>query len=319
MTEELETIIEPTAIKSRIPDGKDGVEAIAALAAKASGVQLRRVETAGLGDGLPDKVPLIFDLRPGGKVEGLKGLIEAHRLRPERRTGTASVNTLARFIDLTNRHKDEHSAIFAETAWPKPALQAVLDYHQIDGMPRHGDHRVRYEFPLTDEFKVWAKMNSTAMEQSEFAAFLEEHAAELAAPYDAERSEYERLFKERFATPADLIALSRSLEVFVGARVKRSERLSSGERTVEFVEEHTNTKGEKVDIPGIFMVSMAAFIDSEPVRIPCRLRYRISGGGIAWFYQMYRWEQALRDRVQNDLAQAARETGLPTFEGKPEA
>ena len=302
-----------------IPDGADGVNAIVALAKAASDVSVITLPTTGLGNGLPPSVPVLIDQRPGGLMSSFATIIEAYRQRPEHRRGTAKITTLESFIALANRHKSEHSAIFARTEWPEPKLTAVIDYHQIEGQPAHLKHRIEYAFPITDELKAWIGCNGKLMEQAEFAAFLEEHAAELAVPLQAEANEYERLFKEKFAAPNELIALSRSLEIFVGARVKRAERLSSGERTVEFVEEHTNTKGEKVDIPGIFMVAIPAFIDGQPVRIPARLRYRAAGGSISWGYQLYRWEFWLRNQVQADLDRAAKATGLPAFEGAPEA
>lgn len=302
-----------------IPNAAEGIQKIVDLTQAATDIKVLSLPTDGLGAGLPGEVPIVIDRRAGGKLSTLDDLIEKYRLLPERRTGTATATTLQSFIDLANRHKDDGSVVFARTAWPEPALTAVVDYHEIDGAPRWAMHRIRYAFPVTDEFKVWIDNNGKAMEQADFAAFLEEHAAELSAAYPPEQAEYENLFKEKFATPNDLIALSRSLEVFVGARVKRQERLSSGERTVEFVEEHTNPRGEKVDIPGLFMVSVPAFIDGEAVRIPARLRYRIQSGSIMWFYQLYRWQFWLRDQVKNDLDTVKQKTELPTFEGSPEA
>lgn len=302
-----------------IPDGQEGVRAIAELARSASKIDVVNIGIDGLGPGLPKQIPALLDHRPGGGLTSIAPLIESYRLDPRRRHGTAEVTTLQSFIDLTNRHKDEHTAIFAKTSWPDPSLTTVVDYHQIDGTARHGKHRIRYTFPVTDEFKVWIEKNGKGMEQGEFAAFLEDHAAELSAPLDGERTEFEHLFKEKFATPHELIMLSRSLEVFVGAKVKRAERLASGERTVEFVEEHTNSKGEKVDIPGIFMIALPAFVDGDAVRIPARLRYRIAAGTIMWSYQLYRWQFWLRDQVKNDADRAADQTALPAYEGSPEA
>lgn len=304
---------------SLIPDSGEGVAAIVELARQTAQVKIGDLATDGLGLGLPASIPLLIDQRPDGQIRTLVAEIEAYRRWPERRKGTANATTLQSFIDLVNRHKDDDTAVFAKTAWPEPALTAVIDYHELDGTPRWGAHRIRYAFPVTDEFKVWIEKNGKAMEQAEFAAFLEDHAAELSAAYGPEATEYETLFKEKFATPADLIALSRSLEIHVGAKVKRAERIQTGERTVEFVEEHLNNKGDRVEIPGIFMVSVPAFVDGENIRIPARLRYRLSGGSIHWFYQLYRWQFWLRDQVKNDLTTVADKTGLPTFEGSPEA
>lgn len=293
------------------------VEAIANLAQKAGAAQLIAVETDGLGPGLPPVIPLVYDPR-SGQLSTIAMEIDRYRQEPRAREGEATALTLASFIALMTRHKDDDSAIFAETRWPKPRLTGVVDYHQADRTPRHGRHRVVYEFPITEELKAWQAGNGRLMGQGEFAAFLEEHAAELSSPFDGERKEFEGLFKEAFGTPSEVIALSRDLEVYVGSRVKRQERLSSGERTVEFVEEHQDSKGQKVVIPGIFMVAVPAFVDGEPVRIPARLRYRIAGGDIKWFYQLYRWEFWLREQVQKDLDTAAKATGLPAFEGVPE-
>ena len=189
----------------------------------------------------------------------------------------------------------------------------------MSGEPGHGAHRIEYAFPVTDELTAWMKQNAAPFDQSEFATFLEEHAAELAAPSNGERAEFESLFKAKFATPAELIALSRDLEVHVAGKWKQGVRLQSGERVVEVVEEHMNGKGEPITVPGLFMVSVAAFLDGENVRIPARLRYRIAGGSIVWFYQLYRPEFWIRARVRDDLAKAADATNLPAFEGAPEA
>lgn len=269
--------------------------------------------------GVPARVPALVKHGATPQVMALDQFFEPHRTAPRQRAGTANVTTLASFCDLVNRHKDEHTVVFAQTEWPEPSLTAIIDYHQTNGVARFGCHRVEYEFPLTDEFKAWMANNGALLEQRDFAEFLEEHAAELTAPYDAEVNEYERLFKEKFATPNQLISLSRSLEIFVGAKIKRAERLQNGERTIIFETTHANANGDPVEIPGVFMVSVRAFVDGDPVRIPARLRYRAGGGEIKWAYQLYRPEFWLRVQVQDDLATVRQRTELPTFEGAPES
>lgn len=296
------------------------VEAIAALAREASKPELILIPTDGLEPGLPPRVPVLFDRHTQSVLPVLKHLEDA---RPKMvRKGAATVTTLASFVDLVNRHKDEGSAIFAKTDWPGPRLTAVIDYHDTAKTARWGKHRIVYNFPITKEFETWVAKNGEAMDQADFAEFIEEHAAELAAPDVHEINEFEPRWKERFATPAELIDLSRHLEVNVGSTVKNASRLASGERQVVFETQHTNAAGEPVDIPGIFMVSVAPFLsgDREPevVRIPARIRYRVANGKITWNYQLYRWEYFLRERIQEDLAFAAKQTALPAYEGAPE-
>lgn len=144
-------------------------------------------------------------------------------------------------------------------------------------------------------------------------------AALAARGLDAEKTDYTRLFKVEFATPTVMVALSRGLQVNVEATVKQNVTLSSGEGELEFSETHLDKRGEKLTVPGLFMVSVAAFLDGEPIRLPARLRYRVSGGKVTWFYQLYRWKFWLRDRVQQDLKEVAEETEVKAFEGSPEA
>lgn len=293
------------------------VKDVAELAKKSVEFQLMLVKTGGLGPGLPAEVPVLYDPRTGSAT-AINHVIETYRQAPRACEGHARVLTVASFVDLVRRHADDGSAIFAETRWPHPRLLAVIDYHGLNHEPRHGRHRVEYAFPISDEFKAWHAQNGKPMGQAEFAAFLEEHAAELASPEDGEVSEFERLFKEKFGTPTEILVLARELEVLVSHHVKNKIRLQSGETEVIFVEEHQDKGGKPVVVPGIFMVSVPAFLDGLPVRIPARLRYRISEGAIKWSYQLYRWEFWLRDRVKQDLDHVAADTGLPAYEGLPE-
>jgi uncharacterized protein YfdQ (DUF2303 family) len=298
---------------------KPAVESIAELAKNAAGATVLQIETEGLSKGLPPKVPILFDHRPNGVgLKALKDEIERFRVEPERRRGTAHATTLKSFIDLILWHKDADSALFAKTDWPGPSLSAIVNYHQQDKTARHLDHRIVYDFPVTDEFRAWVDRDAKPFNQSEFAAFIEEHASELASPFDGERSEYEVLFKTSFATPTDMVTLSRGLQVNIDAVVKNAVTLQSGEGEIQFVEEHRTAGGEKLIIPGLFMVAVPAFLDGEAIRLPARLRYRASGGKISWFYQLYRWKFWLRDRIQKDLSEVEAATELRGFEGSPE-
>lgn len=298
----------------------EAIDRVATLARNTAELQIASVSVSGTG--LPSSFPLGFDRRTNGHgLVSLRDQAEKWRIAPERRHGTANVTTLASFMDLTNRHKDEHSAIFAATAWPDPSLTAVIDYHETTGVARFGKHRIHYAFPLTDEFKAWAAQDGKAMVQGEFAAFIEEHAPDLANATEQENKEFgpEGLFLTKIATPTELMMLSRGLSVNVTGKVKNHQSLQTGEGEITFVEEHQDSRGQKLTVPGVFMIAIPAFIGGEAVRIPARLRYRVRDGAVVWFYQMFRWKQLLRDRVVDDLDIAASNTELPTFEGSPEA
>jgi len=298
----------------------DVIISIAALAKSAAG----NLDSALLAPpkhavGLPAEVPALIRAGASPALVGLRDELEKWRTAPERRSGTAAVTTLRAFIDLTVRHRDDHSALFARTQWPEPSLTAVIDYHQTDGVARFCKHRVHYAFPLTPEFQRWIKANEEGMGQHDFAEFVEDNVMDMAAATDAEVATYEKLFRTKFALPSELIDLARGLEISVDSRVKQVVRLQSGEVSIAFDTEHKNGAGEALTVPGLFMVSLRAFVDGSEVRMPARLRYRVKDRAVNWMYSLYKWEDVLRERVAADAEFAAAETALPCYEGAPEA
>lgn len=297
---------------------------IAHLGEKAAEAQLLNIDTTNLNDpGFPESIPALWSPKDG-KVISLKDELESYRQRPARRKGTAIVQTLKSFIALVNHQKIEaESVVFADTDWTAPSFTAVLDYHPAvrgtyEPDANNGQHRVHYPFPLSEEWQEWVKFNGEVMNQLEFATFLENRIPDLSAPMDAEKIALERDFATTIATPAELVKLSRGLKVHVSSSVEEERTLNSGEGQIKWQEVHKGENGEPLKVPGIFLLAVAPFRSGEKVRIPVRLRYRTQGGRVLWFYEIYRPDLHITERVEADLDKVASVTGLPTFEGKPE-
>jgi uncharacterized protein YfdQ (DUF2303 family) len=304
------------ATETTFPTGA-AIEQLRDLGKKATDPSITSITTSGLGNGLPSSIPVQFD-RNNQTFRSMRGLIEEWRDRPIRIIGTANVQTLAAFIDLVNRHKNEATAIFGDMDWRSPKFTAVIDYHADGRTPAHGSHRVVYNFPLSDAFKAWRDMNAKPMTQTDFAAFIEDRIADLASPSEEERNAYEPLVITKFATPAEVMQLSRGLQVNVNMVVKNARTLQTGEGEVQFTEEHQNASGEKLTVPGLFMLSIPIYLGGEKTNIPVRLRYRVNGGKITWFYQLWQVEEFVIKRVEDDLNEAAMATSLPVYHGTPE-
>lgn len=289
------------------------------LGAQAKGIDVLRIDTKDL-PGMPDSVPLAVRRGVNPSVESVRARLEEYRLFPERRRGTATVDTKESFIELTNRHKIDDSAIFADMDWRKPSLTAVIDYHQKQaaGQAAYGQHRVHYAFPLSDEWQAWLDKNGTRMSQADFAWFLEDRIPELSAPTDSERAIYERDFATTVATPAQVVELSRGLQVHVASHVKNAITLASGEGNITFDEAHQDAAGGKLKVPGIFILSISPFFMGDKVRVPVRLRYRPQNGSIVWFYEIWRPDQVITEHVRHAFKDVLAATELPGFEGKPE-
>lgn len=292
------------------------IEAIRRLA-DAAGTTIEMFEIEAVG--ISGEFPILID-RKSGTAKSIKALLEEYRERPARKTGIAKVFTLDSFIDLTNRHKTAESAIFADTNWRQPSLTSVIDYHtkNAGGPADNGKHRVHYEFPLSEEWDAWIKLDGQQMDQKAFAEWIEEHLPELAAPTADEVDELEKTFNMTVASPNKMVMLSRGLQVNVESRVKTSTTLQSGEGELLFEEEHRDAAGNKLSVPGLFILAIPPFFMGEPVRMPVRLRYRVSGGQVKWVFKIFRPDVYITTQIESDLAKAAEATDLPHFRGKPE-
>lgn len=253
--------------------------------------------------------------RQGGLLaKSLKDVSDTYREHPERIAGTAKATTLDSFIALVARHKNADTALFARVAGGAPALLAVIDYHTLDHQPRRAGHRVHYEFPMSDELRAWRGNNGETLGQGDFAEFIEERIADVAAADEHEQRVFGGLFRSTFATPADLMQISREFEVNVETEIKTAKKLQSGETRIVFAENHSG-----IDVPGLFVVNIPLFENGRPQRLIARLRYRIHGPEVGWTYDLYRLDDAIRLAVRQDVDLAARTLDLRAFEGEPES
>lgn len=283
----------------------------------------------------PDIVTVI---EPGTGVEALvevvkndvraldASLFNSYRQHPKARTGTARLTTVDSLIDHVNRFKDADSALFAVDDRTKPSITAVLDYHESGstGVPRFGKHRSLFEFPMSDEWKAWTKMDGQAMGMADFAAFLEDRIIDVLDLIPGEDSLSEDL--QRFiatvggtiASPSKLIELSVGLKVNEASAVKEAINLASGEAQVQFVSEHLDERGKPLKVPGLFLIGIPVFAQGPIYRIAARLRYRKTPGGLVFFYQMWRADRTFDHAFREGCERVRVETDLPMMFGTPE-
>lgn len=266
---------------------------------------------------------------PGGVVGIDPGIFDGYRDTPRRREGIARLTTLDSFISHINRFKSEASAIFAMDNPTAPTLQSVLDYHPegpadaVGSEPDFGEHRGRYDFPLSDEWKAWKAKNGEGLSMADFAAFLEDHIGDviLAEP-GALNEDMEgfmtRTGYENIASPSRLMELSRGLSFNEKSEVREVRNLQSGEAQLLFTAEHVDAVGAPLNIPSLFVVELPVFRFGDYYRLLARLRYRKVGTSIRFSYELWRADKVFDEAFRKAADKAADETGLPLFYGAPE-
>lgn len=253
-------------------------------------------------------------------------LFSDYLIEPRRRKGTACVTTIESLIDHVNRFKDEASALFAIDDRNDPSITAVLDYHPAGDASnkRFGEHRSLFRFPLSDEWKAWAKFNGKPMKMAEFAAFLEDRIVDVIEliPDEDEVSDGLQKFINicggKIASPTKLVELSRGLKIYKSADVREAVNLASGEASISFEVEHRNSQGGKLEVPNLFLIAIPVFAKGAMYRLAARLRYRESDEGLYFFYELWRSDRAFDDALAEACERVRIETDLPLFFGKPE-
>jgi hypothetical protein len=216
------------------------------------------------GTGLP-KVQLVADLDDTLRKEG-----------PLRPRITLKVHTLAAFLLALDRYyQEDRTVVYADTLSPSPSLEAVFDDDQLsdgyktslDGLsndaamrplPAWREHRARYEFPLSDEWRAWVGSAAKPMDQGTFATWLEDRVLDVVDPIgvsDVTRNLAEQL-RVTMASPSKLLDLSRGLAVKVEETIHQVVLLDSGETQMQWKTEHKDELGERIRVPNGFAIAI---------------------------------------------------------------
>jgi uncharacterized protein YfdQ (DUF2303 family) len=254
----------------------------------------------------------------------LKSWLDARRTAPERVRGTATLLTLESFIAHAKRFDAaKGGAVFVDSNPTKPCMTSVLNYHQGADAPRWCDHRAAYTFPLSRAWKAWAGIAGRALSQGDFAAFVEDHAHEVADPaakgVTAEVARLENLGL-RAATPAEVLTASRGLAATVEVEVEDSSSLANGDARFVYSEKVKGEKGQALTVPTGFVIGLPVFEGDDVVHaLPVRLRFRVKDGAVTWTLVPLGADDVVRDAVQGAKARVVAEVGCEVFEGSPEA
>lgn len=310
--------------------------AIAKSIATIGGGDLIREAFAAAGKLAHVELTQLTDPRDGTKALGViehdgvtilnPGDFDQYRDKPLFRVGVAQHTRLDSFIAHVNRFKAEHSAVFAIEDPNAPKLTAIFDYHP-EG-PEHADakrqkHKAVYPFPLSEEWKAWNKADGVKMGMADFAAFLEDRIVDVVSnvqPSSDAAKDFMAKTGGNLASATKLIEISRGLQVNEASTLRSANNLSSGEAELLFTSQHLDQSGAKLVLPNLFMISIPVFARSAVNwQILARFRYRKSGEGIVFWYELWRADLVF-DAAFVEACDAVKEaTGLPLFVGTAEA
>lgn len=209
---------------------------------------------------------------------------------------TVTLQTVDSLVDYTNRFKTPTTVLFADIA--RNSIAALIDYHAPDG-PQHVEHAANMALPYSEEWKVWTAASGKLVGQLEFARFLEENAADVAAP-----------------AGADLLEACRDLHAVRRVNFTKAVRTATDNESFEYTDEtEARTKGG-VELPTRFMLRLPVYFDGSPTELHAFLRWRLDDGSLQLGVTLHRAEHVRQAVFRQIVLAAAERTGCPAVFGR---
>lgn len=213
-----------------------------------------------------------------------------------------NVISASSLIAYVVRFKDDRTVIFADTE--KTRFLGVLDYHLNGTTPAKNTHTVTYDCPLSDEWKAFGSYDRKAMDQVEFAEFLEQYINCIAPVSETNKT-----------SGTELLEMVLAFQETRVAEFKSVTRLNDGTYQMAFSNEKTGSGNTK--LPEKISLAISPFHNGTPYLIDARIRYRLREGKLKVWYELiepkkiieHAYSEILTD-LQNQLPD------VPVFEGR---
>jgi len=214
---------------------------------------------------------------------------------------TVLIDEKQSLIDYLKRFAQSGTVLMAD--FDTFSITAFIDYHggstdmKEPGPVGADRHRARLSLRPSEEWRRWDKFEGELHPQAEFAAFLEENAADILDP-----------------EAATMIEISRDLEATQGASFKSSTRLENGDRKFVY-ETEMHVKGD-LHVPQRFKLSIPLFQGEGPVELDAALRFRVTPDGLLLGFEWRRVEYQRLSHFRLIAAEIVEATGVPLFYGR---
>lgn len=257
---------------------------------------------------------------------------------PDRPRGTATMNTPEALAAWMLRQKTDSSALFVDGLASPPVMVALSRYSAVAASEDNGgtgaewgDYRAQLTVKFSKEWQAWTGKDGAVMPHADFAAFMEDRIIDVASPpeapaddaTDAAKAAFNNLTKlagllggqnATWAEAAKLMDVARQLQITDGGIADSKVDTFTGSFSLMF----QNDVKTNVPVPRIFLIAIPVFEAGRAYRIPVKLRIR-KDGGVKLGYNIHRPDLYLRDAWNDAVKLVTDATGIPAFDGKPEA
>lgn len=222
---------------------------------------------------------------------------------PHRKKANVAVLDAAGFVEYYTKFCDENSRVFADET--RASVLGIIDYHGAgpEGSPRWCQHRVQLGLRKSPQWITWTGKNGNPhrMGQSDFAEFIEDNSPDFKTP-----------------NAATMLEMARTLEAKVEVEFGSAIRTSNGQVQLTYNEQVKGVFGSgKIEIPEQFTICVPVFLSTAPLEVVARLRYRVNGGKVTFWYDLLRADHHERDAFLKSLTVIQEKLGVTIINGVP--
>ncbi len=232
---------------------------------------------------------------------------------PFRPSGFAKLEDAESFVGYINQMAAKQTNIYCEADFKtgKVEFKAVFNDHAT-ASAGWKDFGAQFPVPFSVEWGVWQPGDRKAMAQESFALFLEDNMRDVTnmklpdTPADA----------PPLPSGGDMLAMAKELEIAQDGRIRSTIRLPSGGVELTYVKKETDETLKKMQMFERFAIGIPVFLRGKPYRIEAKLRYRVQGPAVQFWYELIRLDLVIVDAVKETAAFIAAATNRPIWYGK---
>ena len=229
--------------------------------------------------------------------------IEAANPQPNRKSGTQALGDIDSFNAYVKAQGIPGRTVIYADPESRTLTAVINDHEETDAESSAAgwrDFRAVYGAELSREFSTWFKNNKQPKEQEDFAVFIEDNIADVVEP-----------------SGDVLLAIALTLQAKTEVNFSSSKRLDNGQVQLTYTENIEARAGAgNIDIPREFAIGCRLFKNGEGYKVRARLKYRLGGGKVKFWYELDRPENVIEDAFKA-YVDKARETEFPVLIGKP--
>lgn len=237
---------------------------------------------------------------PGYTREDITDVVEKSFLTPLRPRGEATFTAVDSFNSYVMRHFIVNKSwLYAD--YDAGKIVAVFNDH---GMDTAGwkDFRATFVAEKSRQLQIWKGSNCQHKDQVSFGEFLEANIADLLEP-----------------DGTTLLNVALTITASTSINFSSAKRLDNGQVQLTYNETIDAKAGATgaLEIPREFTIGIPVYKHGSPYRLTARLKYRLNGGSVKFWYEIDRLDAAIEDAFKDHVSAVTQGTGQPVLTGKP--